>query len=201
MYKSLDYLPWKIFLIISENLDMVYLLSKEDRDSTDFTASEISAFRSAWDKMLSEYEKLTPKSEADRFLKIEREVAYFKAKFKLIHIYCKILRFDWHEEIALELLEFGYTLRDDENYYSDIDRIERESEGLLSKAEDFENQLPKHDLESAGSKTTPDQMLASISAILGFDFDYNFVSVTKVQALLESVSQKVKAMQTTQSTK
>jgi len=52
--------------------------------------------------------------------------------------------------------------------------------------------LPK---ETEKGTFTIDDVMASYSLILGFDFDYNFISYTKFYALQNQVNAKIKALE------
>lgn len=192
MYRSLEYLPHKLFLEIT-NTNEFHLLSGHFKTVEDYTEDELSAFARHWEKLLLDYERLDKDSDADKIIKIQREVAHFKAKYKLIQTYCAILRFDWHDETAEAVKEYGYRLRDDHNYESDIDAIEKQAEGLLVKAEKMEMMLPKQEESESKEQVHIDIVYASYVSILGVNFDFNTASVTEIIGYQRAISEKIKA--------
>jgi len=192
MYKSLKYIPYVIFFEILESSNF-HLLSKEEKEFEDFTDSELEEFVTVWEKIYKESISLDPTSEYDKILKIEREVSHFKAKYKYIKIACQCLRFDYDQELFDEINAFGYGLKDDENYYSHLERIEREAEGLLVKSERFASQLPKIDEQEPTKKVSPYDILGSYSAILGIALNFNKVTYLEAKAYELQVSNKIKA--------
>jgi hypothetical protein len=63
------------------------------------------------------------------------------------------------------------------------------------KAKNIKKRLPKKDANSVSVKVTTDRVFAFYTAVLGIDFDYNSVSVTKVLALKEQVDNKLKSIE------
>lgn len=195
MYKSLDTIPYKIFIEIIDT-GKIYLLSKEDKELEEFTIDEFEKLSTTWDKIYKSYLELTPNDEDRKTLNIKREIEFFESKYKLVIMCCDCLKFDWNDEIVAMLRGFGYQLNDDESYYDDIDTIERESEALLVKCDRFIKMLPEQKEEQTEkSKGNTDDMFASFSAILGIDFDYNAISVTKTMALKKQVEAKIKQLE------
>lgn len=183
IYNRLDKLPYKLFMEVLETSDY----SKLTDETTD--PSELEKI---WFSLYDEFLKINPTKDEDRVIKIQREVYYFEAKYKLISTYCRLLRFDYYEDIISELREYGYSI-DADNYLTSVERIEREASALLVKAEKFREQLPKIDGEKP--KISIDEMFASYSAILGFDFDYDTISVTKTIAIGKQVDNKIKTFE------
>lgn len=194
IYKSLDTIPFKVFFKIIET-GFTFLLSKEEKESEDFSQEEIEKFDIIWSKIYKQYLELTPNEEERRLLNIEREIEFFQSKYKLVIMCCDCLSFDWEDDLVAILKGFGYKITE-ENYLKDIETIVRESESLLIKCDKFINLLPeKKEGNSKKVKIDVDEMFASFSAILGIDFDYNTVSVTKTFALQKQVEVKIKSLE------
>jgi len=192
MYKSLKYIPFVIYFEILET-SKYHLLSKEEKEFEEFTDLELQEFETTWEKIYKESISIDPSNELDKILKIEREVSHFKAKYKLVKLACECLKFDYNEELFELINSFGYGLKDDENYYSHLERIERESEGLLVKAERFASQLPKVDESQPVKKVSAYDVLGSYSAILGIPLNFNKVTYLEAKAYELQVSNKIQA--------
>ena len=198
MYKSLDTIPYKTFIKIIDT-GVVYHISNEDKDQEDFTIDEIEKFTSTWDLIYKAYLELAPNEEDRKLLNTKREIEFFETKHKLIIMCCDCLKFEWNDEIVALLRGFGYQLNDNKNYITEIEIIEREAEALLVKCDRFIKMLPQDkDDNSNKSKGGIDDMLASFSAILGIDFDYNTISFTKTMALKKQVEAKIKQLDNSQ---
>ena len=196
MYKSLDTIPYKIFVSIYENeADNIHLLSKiHDQEKEDFTLEEISKYFEVWEKIKKKYLEIKLDEKDLRIFDLKKEIDFLLSKYKLISICCECLVFDFNQEIINILNSFDFKLNQ-ENYYQDIERILLESKSILHNVEFFKSQLPKEDKNKTKSEITVDDMLASISAVLGIDFDYNEVSFNKVKSLLKQVDLKIKSLE------
>lgn len=191
MYKSLDILPYKIFIQILETGNTT-LLSKEE---IEFTEIDLQIFEVVWNKIYIQYLELKPNDNDKRVLNIHREIAYLEVKYNHIKMILECLIFDWDQNMVNVILDYGFTLTD-KNYYKDLEIIDRESESIISNIEMFKSQLPKEKEEKQNKdKTNIDFVLASYSAILGIDFDYNLASVTKVLGLQIQVDAKIKSLE------
>lgn len=191
MYKSLETIPYKTFIKIYET-DEFHYLSKEDKDFEDFSFEEIELFKIAWLKIKKSYLELTPNENDIRVLDIHKEIDHLTSKYKLIITCCDCLKFDWDDDLVKIIRDFDFTLTD-ENYYQDIEMIEIQSRSIMDNVEIFKIQLPKEKQNT--NKATIDDMMASICAVLGIDFDFNTVSFTKVNAFLKQVEAKIKSLE------
>ena len=187
IYKTLDTIPIKIFLAICATNDTSLLIYSSTEPDQEIQPEELQAL---WENLEEAHSKLNPNKETSQILRISREISALYSKYKAICIACEALRFDIDDELIAMLKKFGYKLAF-ETYHEDLERIERESGALLIKIEKLKEQLPKtYDSES----TNIDEVMASYSLILGYDFDYNTISVTKFYALQTQVSIKIKAL-------
>lgn len=182
MYKTLDKLPIKIYYQIEETGDVNLLLFEGEQCNENELVS-------IWLKLQEEYSDLAQDPEDTKTLRILKEIKRCELKHQLIDVYCKCLDFDWDDEMVRALRTWGYSLTE-ENYYKDLERIKRESEGLLIKAENLKRLLPKS--EGTSNNVTIDDVLASHSSILGFDFDYETISCKKFLAQKKQIDIKMK---------
>jgi len=90
----------------------------------------------------------------------------------------------------------GYQLSFSGNgsYYEDIERIEREANAYIIKAENYKSMLP----EKKGNENQDynvDDVLASYSAILGFNIgDFNAVTYNAFYGYQKQVNSKIRAL-------
>jgi len=187
MYDTLDKLPVKRYFQILETGDFNLLLQKKDKA----TEEELLLI---WEKIFEEFSNLNEDVDTKKTLRIAKDVERNQIKYKLVQNFCIALDFDWDDELIEILRDWGYTLTE-ENYYDDLEKIKRESEGLLLKAENSKKQMPKIDEDS---DVTVDDVLASYSSIMGFDFDYDTIVCTKYLALKKQINAKIKIAEANQ---
>lgn len=187
IYDSLEILPYKIFMRIVEDPSLINLLSTDKNHDN----SELLVI---WNSLFEEYKVLSPEKEEMKLLNLKKEIEFLECKHKGIAVALCALDFDYNQELVDILLGYGYKLTK-ENYYDDLKRIQRESEGLLMKAKNIKKRLPKSDANSVSTKVSIDRVFAFYSSVLGYDFDYNTVSVTKVLALKDQVDSKLKSIE------
>ena len=189
IYKSLDTIPMKIFLAICATGDVSLLKTVQESDN-EISPDQLQELTAIWTDLEESHSNLNPSKETSQILRISREISALNSKYKAIGIACEALRFDIDEELIAMLRKFGYKISFD-TYHEDLERIERESGALLIKVEKLKEQLPNKD---ESHTTSIDEVMASYSLILGYDFDYNTISVTKFYALQKQVSIKIKAL-------
>lgn len=186
IYDSLDIIPYKTFIKIVETGN-VQLLSHDITDK--------SILNEVWDRIYQEHlQEAEETQDGKRIFRLAKEIDALGAKHKVILMACEALKFDWNDDLVDLLKKYGYAIRNTntEDYYSDIQKIERESNALAIKASNLRNQLPK---SSDNQKVTIDDIMASYSAILGIDFDYNTLPYRKFFALQKQVDSKIKALE------
>lgn len=187
-YDSLDILPIKLYYKISSTGN-VQLLSD--------TITDNEKLNDLWFELDCGFNDLNKTEEATKTFRLSKSIAVLETKHKIVLMSCEYLKFAFDSEIIQLLRNEGYTLRDTdaETYYSDIERIERETNALVVKSNMLRRQLPKAD---ENNKSSLDEVMASYASILGFDFDFNTVSCTKFFALQGQVHSKVKALEVQQ---
>ena len=187
-YTSLDTIPYKLFLKIIGDPVNIKMLSDESCSTADLEAM--------WEAIYKEYLEMDPSGENMKVFHVEREIAALECKYDCIKTSVHALEFAKNDDLIQLLKDMGYVIRQ-HAYNSDLAKIKRESAGIIVKIGMFRTKLPKVDEVDAAKKPNVDDLLASYSAILGIDFDYNTVSFTKVHSLERQVSAKVKALENT----
>lgn len=188
-YKTLETTPYKVILkIINDPVSNIHLLT--DEENPDF-----EKLGKIWMDIYDELKDQDPSNEADKIFQIEKEISHLKSKHDFIQLSIVALEFDYDQELADMLRDYGYALSEN-NYYSDLERIRRESKAILTSIKKFENKLPKQEDVQEFKKINTDEVLAFYCTVLGgLDFDYNTVTYTKVMALQKQVSEKIKAIE------
>jgi hypothetical protein len=189
IYDSLDIIPYKLFMKIAETGDVTLLSDVE---------TDISILNDIWTKLHDEHLNKNQTSESKKIFKLSKSIDELLTLNKVVLMACSSLRFEFNQELYDMIIGFGYQLSiiDTESYYSDIEKIERESNAYIIKAEFYKQMLPEHnENENVKSEYGIDDVMASYSLILGFDFDYNLVTYTKYHALQNQVNTKIKSIQ------
>ena len=186
-YSSLDTIPFKLFLKISETGDFL-LLSDSEKNPT--------VLLEIWDRLYDEHNNKNHTPEASRIFKLSKDIDSILTKHKVVILACEALRFNWNDEIVELLRDFRYTIRntDTETYYSDIEIIERESNGYIIMANRLKEQLPKQKEDS--NDYNIDDVMASYCAILGYPIGkFNEITYSEYHAHQKSVNDKIKSIE------
>lgn len=185
IYKSLRTLPMITYIDIVDTGDIT-LLSNEDAD--------LDILYPIWEGLYEEYQQRYNKQGSNKVFNVVKEIEYLEKKHLIIKSAVEALRFDLHQELIDLLLNLGYTLRITD-YNADLDRIERESNGINSKIKMLASTLPKPAENNNQSNFSIVDLMAGYSSIMGFDFDFYTISVEKFHSLEKQVKQKVAAIE------
>lgn len=188
-YRTLETTPYKIVLkIVNDPVSNLHLLTDEENP-------DIEKLGLIWVNIFEELIELDSNDASNEILQIEREISALKCKHDFIQLSILALEFEYDQELADILREYGYTITN-ENYYPDLEKLRRESKAILTTVKKYENKLPKQEEGEEFKKVNIDEVLAFYCTVLGgLDFDYNTVSYTKVMALQKQVSEKIKAIE------
>lgn len=183
IHDSIRTLPMVTFWDINTTGD-IKLLS----DDPDTPIEELVA---AWEKIIHQDNQKSLNAKGDRVFNINREIQYQSKRFEVIRQSCQALLFDRDQRLINLLIEHGYTVRD-EHYISDINRVVRESDGINNRIAQLKKSIPEPttDTDSNQEFSIIDNM-ASMSAILSFDFDFYAVSVEKYRSMEKQVKIKI----------
>ena len=185
IYQTLRILPMVVFMEIAKSGD-VTLLSDEE--------TPIEELAVLWEELQEKHEGFSHNPNADKVFKVSKEVDFQANRYELIHHACESLSFEKDERLIEILQEYGYTITD-KNYINDLNKVIRQSEGILTRINQLKDTLPKQPKE--GTETSIVEVIASYSSILGFDFDYFTCSVEKFYALEKMVKAKIKSLEST----
>ena len=186
IYKTLRKLPMVTFTEIIESSD-IRLISDEETD--------INELVTIWNQLFEEYQKKYNKQNSNKVFNLEREIEYLDKKHFEIKLIIEALKFDVYPELIAILRDYGYRFRDD-FYNEDLERVERESKGIVQKINQLKQGLPK--VEESGTESKDNSiinLMASYSSVLGYDYDYYTVSVEKFKSLEIQVKHKIAAIE------
>lgn len=186
IYDELDVLPLKLYYKICKTGN-VNLLSTEPIDQAQLL--------SIWDRLSVEFEELQGSDTSKREFRLNKQISSLEYAYKMVNLCCVSLEFELDNEIVDLLNEHGFIIdtTSSGSYYNSIKRIRRKIETNLIKTSTLKNQLPKEEKNSSNTKINLDEVMASFCAILGIDFDYNTISVTKFNAIKKQVDNKMKS--------
>lgn len=191
LYNSLDFIPYKLFLRIASTGDFS-LLSDTEKD--------LEILSKVWEKLFNEHLEYEITPETKKEFRINKDVEALEMEHQFIIGASECLKFAMDDELIQMLRDKKYQLRTDntENYYQDIENIKRFAKGLIFRIKALKSQLPKEENEENKSvsvdKSTIDDVMASYTNIMGFDFDYNTITYTKFHAIKKQVHLKIKAI-------
>lgn len=186
IYKTLRKLPMVTFTEIIESGDIA-LLSDEE--------TSIDELVIIWNQLFEEYQNKYNKQNSNKVFNLEREIEYLDKKYLEIKLIIEALKFDVYPELISVLRDYGYTFRE-EFYNEDLERVERESKGIIQKINQLKQGLPKVDESGTESKDNSIiNLMASYSSVLGYDYDYYTVSVEKFKSLENQVKQKIASIE------
>lgn len=182
IYKTLRTLPMVTFIEIAKSGD-VTLLSDEDIPMEELIL--------LWEELQEKHEQFSKDPNADKVFNVLKEIEFQENRYEIIFKICDSLLFSKDNQLIQILKDFGYKVTD-ENYINDLNKIIKQSEGIITRINQLKDTLPKP--PKSGSETSIVEVISSYSAILGFDFDYFTCSVEKFYALDKMVKAKIKSL-------
>ena len=187
IYNSLRKLPMVTYLDIIDTGDISLLSDQE---------TPLDELLPIWEDLHETYKLKYDTQNHNKVFNLSKEIDYLVKKYETIKMCVEALKFDANDAIIQVVRDYGYTLRL-ENYNDDVLRIARESEGIINKINQIKSSLPKsvdHENTKKASEVIIG-LMSDYSVFLGYDFDFYTISVEKYHALVESVKQKVTAIE------
>lgn len=186
IYDRLRKLPKVIQMEIFETGDLT-LLSDEN--------TPLETLAELWEKLQEQFNNKYNKQGTSKIFNVSKEVEYLENRYTMIQMCCEALLFDKDEKIVGILHNEGYSFNvDSEDYLAQIDKIHRESKGILIKVNQLKNQLPKIDTDAVFENNII-EVMASYSAVLVIAFDFNTISVEAFHAYESQVKAKIKNLE------
>lgn len=186
IYDELDVLPIKLYYKICKTGN-VSLLSTEPSDEMNLL--EI------WDRLSDEFDDLQSSDTSKREFRLTKQTHLLECAYNMVNYCCVALEFNVNQDLIDLLIELGYSIdvSSNEKYQASLKKIRSKIKTNLIKVSALKNQLPKEENASSNIKVSLDEVMASFCAILGIDFDYNTISVTKFFAIQKQVDSKMKS--------
>lgn len=187
IYNSLDNIPIIIFFKIAETGDF-YLLSDEVSDS--------DKLESIWISLIKEHEERQNRKESDKVFKMQLEIAALEVEYEFVSGAIYSLGFEKNNELIEMLKKLRFIVRTDstENYYNDLEFIQRASKSFELKINHIKSMMPKQEeSKTENNKFSIYDTMASYTRIMGYDFDYETVSYSKFYAIQKQVHLKIES--------
>ena len=186
IYDSLRKLPKVIQIDIYETGNLRLLT--DDDNVPDEILIEI------WERLDEEYSSRNGNKEDSKILPIIKEIEYQANRYSIIKYSCEALLFDHDERLVLTLREQGYTITE-ENYIKDIERILRESEGIILRIKKLKEQLPKEKKKSNQKTYSIVDIIISYGVILNYPIKPYEISVEEFESIEKSVHSKIESLE------
>ena len=186
IYDSLRKLPKVIQIDIYETGNLRLLT--DDDNVPDEILIEI------WERLDEEYSSRNGNKEDSKILPIIKEIDYQANRYSIIKYSCEALLFDHDERLVLMLREQGYTITE-ENYIKDIERILRESEGIILRIKKLKEQLPKEKKKSNQKTYSIVDIIISYGVILNYPIKPYEISVEEFESIEKSVHSKIESLE------
>lgn len=184
IYTTLRKLPMITCIEILETGD-ISLLSDEN--------TPIEELSEIWDTLYKQYKDKYGKDNK-KILTLSSEIDFLERKYIVVKCAIEALKFDVYQELIDILLEYGYKLSK-ETYLDDLERIERECEGIVQKIKLFQSQLPKNTEKKEDMSSAIINIMAGYSAVLGYDFDFYNISVEKYYSIEKQAKNKIESIE------
>ena len=186
IYDSLRKLPKVIQIDIYDSGNLRLLT--EDENVPDEMLIEI------WERLDEEYNSRNGNKEDSKILPIIKEIDYQSNRYSIIKYSCEALLFDHDERLVLMLREQGYKITE-ENYIKDIERILRESEGIILRIKKLKEQLPKEKKKSNQKTYSIVDIIISYGVILNYPIKPYEISVEEFESIEKSVHSKIESLE------
>lgn len=182
IYDSFDTIPFKLFLKISQTGNL-NLLSDEKK--------MFGELEKAWQTINEEFNELDPQKTVDKTLKLLIKIEKYTIKYNALQMGVQCLRFDRDLDLENAIRESGFRL-EEETYYEDLDRVERESEALKMLIDEASAKLPKVNDKRA---TNIDEVIMGYCAITGLQYDTNKITGTQFYGVKSLFEEKKKNLE------
>lgn len=184
-YDSLDIIPLKLFIKISNTRD--YSLLTDEKDVL-FDTKKI------FQQLEAEYEALGLDKNMSKILDIHKRIEALKLKYDCVMMAVQSLKFEKNVDLLNILNEFRYKQKESESYMQYLQRVEGEIKAINIKIKRLEMKLPKSE-DKDKSQVTIDRVILGYCAITGLTYNTNKITVTQFHALKLTAEDKIKAVE------
>jgi hypothetical protein len=173
----------------------IEIIDSEDLSLLSDEETPIEELVAIWEELYKEYQEKYNKLNSNKVFNLDKEIEYLDKKYLEIKLIVEALKFDVNQKLIAILRNYGYRFRD-EFYNEDLERVERESKGIIQKINQLKQGLPKVDESKTDTQDNSIiNLMAGYSSVLGYDFDYYTISVEKFKSLENQVKQKIAAIE------
>lgn len=181
VYNTLKILPVVVFFEILETNNLELLSDEELKEEE---------LKDIWNKLYNEFNELSEQKAGSNQLNLRKKIENLISKYKAVVIAVECLFSGYDNNLVSFLKREGYVVTLD-NFENDLHAIKKEANDLLVRANTFSSQLPKE----TETKVNIYDTLSSYSLILGFDLEFEKISVMKFLSLKKQVQNKVKLLE------
>lgn len=186
IYDNLRKLPKVTFIEIHETGN-IRLLTDDDK----ITYENLMEL---WTKLNDEFDsKYNKDNQVDKLFNVKKEIEFQTNRYLVIKYACDALLFS-HDKSLIQLLKDNMYVVTDKNYIKDIERVLRDSEGILNKINKLKEQLPKENKSKQNEYSIID-IMQSFADILGYNFDFYKISVEEFFVKEKAVINKIKLIE------
>lgn len=200
IYKSLDTIPYKLFLKIEETkyyflLDTNFVEKKNIKgDELVEYSKQLSNYETIWNDLYDEHLSKNQNTESKKIFKLSKTIDEYLTSNKVIVMGCDALLFEYNEDIHKILITYGFklSLENTQTYHKDLKKIKREAEAFIIRAKRYQAMLPE---KKENTEYNIDDVMASYSAILGYNIGkHNEVTYAEYYGHEKSVNSKIKSI-------
>ena len=197
-YNTVDTIPAKLYFKILANGHVNLLTDLEVVETIDEGAENVITKKeldTIWINIQNEDAELQQDPKNDKVVSISTNIEKLLARLESIHLsvfYLKVMPDD--EDILNHLKTYGYKFTDD--IKADLERIERETEGILLKVKNYNRQLEKLKPKKNNGKSVPfDETVLGYGVVTGLTYRTNQITLSEYRALINVGNQKMKAIE------
>ena len=198
-YTSVDTIPAKLYLKILETGHVNLLSDKEVVEIIEEGAQNVITKKESeniWVNIQAEDAELIKDNKSDKTLNISKNIESLVAKLESINLSVFHLKMLKDADLISLLKKYGYTFTDD--LESDLERIERETEGLEIKLKNYQRQLEKlqpKTKDKTGKSVPFDEVVLGYGVVTGLMFKTNQITQSEYRALINVGNQKMEAIE------
>lgn len=184
VYRSLDLLPLKLFLLILKTGNFSLLTDNP---------KEVLQTEEIWKKLQSDFEDLDPQNDVKKLLKTLIKVSTYQAQYNAISFAISALNFDRDLELENLLRSQGFKLSE-KDFYKDLDQIQLGLISIQLLIDEHQKKLPPVKDKSSDKATNIDEVILGYCSVTSLNFDTNAITVTQFYALKKIFDQKLEVM-------
>ena len=196
-YTSVDTIPAKLYLKILATGHVNLLSDKEVVETIEEGAQNVitkKELNTIWISIQNEDSELIKDQKSDKVINISSKLESLIAKLESINLAVFHLKILEDADLINLLKKHGYSFTDD--LKTDLETIERETEGILLKIKNQHRLLEKLKPKTKNDKPVPfDETVLGYGVVTGLMFKTNDITQSEYRALINVGNQKMKAIE------